>query len=213
MKNNFLIVLFFMIFNVAYAQRTPNDNSILTEVRKKYLEELYFKCGSSYIRFYETNVEKINLDQVKKYIPYDFHTISFISLPYEFREKIDGYARIIVVYFIQIEKNDTLSFKSNRGQGNVELCIVPTTFFWSLKNDVIVFTLIEENITESIKITYRCINEHINTHIHRHLSCTPPAERKQTGRSSYRLPLRPVWPCGLPLRRERRGLLPVRQHG
>lgn len=152
MKKKLLIFnLFFVIFSISYAQRIPTDNAILTKARKEYLEELYFKCGSSYIRFYETNVDKINLDLVKKNIPYDFRAISFISLPYEFREKIDGYARIIVVYFIQIEKNDTLSFKSNRGQGNVELCIVPTTFFWSLKNDVIVFTLIEENITESIK--------------------------------------------------------------
>ena len=56
-----------------------------------------------------------------------------------------------MIYFIHIKEEDALLFEKNIGQGTIDLRVVPTTYFWNLKGNVIVFTLVEETITDFIK--------------------------------------------------------------
>ena len=146
----FIMMLFASIIN-AHAQRTLVVDTVLSQARKDYLEHLYLKCGSSYIRFYDTQSDSDELDVVRDYIPYNYRVISSINLAFELRESISKSKRIVVVYFIHINEEDALLFENIIGQGDMELRVVPTTYFWNLKGNVLVFTLVEETITDFVK--------------------------------------------------------------
>lgn len=135
---------------LACAQRTPIVDTALSQARKDYLEKLYLKCSSYYLKFYDTQSNDEELNIVRGYIPYNYSIISSINLAFELRESMNKPKRIVVVYFIHIKEEDALSFENNIGQGYMELRVVPTTYFWNLKGNVLVFTLVEEMLTESI---------------------------------------------------------------
>lgn len=150
-KRLFFIIIFLANIVFACAQRTAVVDTALSQVRKEYLEKLYLKCSSSYIRFYDTQSDSDELDVVRGHIPYDFHIISSINLAFELRESMNESKWIVVVYFIHIKEEDTLLFENNIGQGAMDLRVVPTTYFWNLKGNVLVFTLVEETITDFVK--------------------------------------------------------------
>lgn len=135
----------------ACAQRTPIVDTALSQARKDYLEKLYLKCSSSYLKFYDTQSTSEELNVVKGYIPYNYSIISSINLAFELRESMNKSKRIIVVYFIHMKEEDALLFENNIGQGDVDLRVVPTTYFWYLKGNVLVFTIVEETITDFVK--------------------------------------------------------------
>lgn len=136
---------------LACAQRTPIVDTALSQARKDYLEKLYLKCSSSYLKFYDTQSNGEELNIVRGYIPYNYSIISSINLAFELRESMNKSKRIVVVYFIHIKEEDALLFKNNIGQGDVDHRVVPTTYFWNLKGNVLVFTLVEGTITDFVK--------------------------------------------------------------
>lgn len=150
-KKLFFILIFLVNIVFACAQRTAVEDAALSQARKDYLDKLYLKCSSSYIRFYDTQSNSGELEIVRDYIPYNYHVVSSTNLAYELRESMNESKRIVVVYFIHIKEEDALLFEKNIGQGTIDLRVVPTTYFWNLKGNVIVFTLVEETITDFIK--------------------------------------------------------------
>lgn len=135
----------------ACAQRTPVIDTVLSLARKEYLEKLYLKCSSSYLKFYDTQPNGDELNVIRKLIPYNYSMISSINLSFELRESMNKSKRIVVVYFIHLKEGDALLFENIIGQGDLNLRVVPTTYFWNLKGNVLVVTLVEEIITDSIK--------------------------------------------------------------
>lgn len=150
-KKLFFILIFLANIFFACAQRTTVEDTVLSLARKDYLESLYLKCSASYIRFYDTQSNSGELEIVRDYIPYNYHVVSSTNLAYELRESMNESKRIVVVYFIHIKEEEALLFEKNTGQGTIDLRVVPTTYFWNLKGNVLVFTLVEETITDFIK--------------------------------------------------------------
>jgi hypothetical protein len=151
-KEIVFIIMFLMNIFYASAQITPVADSVLSTARKEYLKKLYLKCGcgSSHISLYDTHSDSDGLDVVKKHIPYNYHIISSTKTCFELRES-EQFERLVVVYFIHIKENDASLFKKHNGQGSIDSRVVPTTYFWNLKGNVLIFTIVEEIITDYIK--------------------------------------------------------------
>lgn len=105
-KEIVLITICLMSIILACAQRTPIVDTALSQARKDYLEKLYLKCSSSYLKFYDTQSNGEELNIVRGYIPYNYSIISSINLAFELRESMNKSKRIVVVYFIHIKEED-----------------------------------------------------------------------------------------------------------
>lgn len=148
---SFFSVLLFVI-NCLYSQTMPLKDTILANVCEKHKDILLDLFDSSNIRVFEIHTNEQNEQNiiiVKKYFPYKFKSKSFVKVSFELRET-KYFGRIITVYFIHINEEKFSLIKTHRGQGIVEPSIVPTRFFWSLTDNVLVFYLVEEVLTEKL---------------------------------------------------------------